>query len=166
MLVLATLLFVPILIPLSVYSERAMTLMVGDGRIAQLAAHYLKIVSIGMPFQVWATCYSEFFKCQGKPRYILISTIMASICHWILSYILCVKLGMRLEGVAIATASYFMIRFAIREMICRFDSRIRRETVGCIFESCSWEGLSKVHSMGWSSMTNKVMTWWAFDIFT
>ena len=120
MLILKTLIFMPILIPLQ-YSETFLNFMVKDPRIAHLAARYVSIVTLSMPFEMYATCYSQLFKYQGKPHYILISTIVSSICHWILSYYFCIVLEMKIEGVALATACYFTIRFLIREILSRLD---------------------------------------------
>lgn len=97
-----------------------------------------------MPCQVWATCYSEFFKCQGKPKYILVSTILASACHWALSYLLCVVFDLKFKGIAIATACYFTIRFLIRVIICRLDEEFKLNRIS-LLDKLSWTDLGQVH---------------------
>jgi Na+-driven multidrug efflux pump len=90
---------------------------------------------------------------------------MASLCHWTLSYSFCIVLDMRMKGVACATAFYFVIRFLIRLSICHYDKEFKNNRVSILDEK-SWKDLIQVHRVGFNTMSIKVMSWWAFDIFT
>jgi len=68
-------------------------------------------------------------------------------------------------GIAIATGGYYVVRFALRLIFARCDKELSKHSVS-LMDPRSWENLNEMHQYGFSTMTLKVMTWWAFDVFT
>jgi len=97
--------------------------------------------------------------------YILMSTVLASFTHWIVAYILCCVFDYKMIGIAIATGSYYVARFLLRLIFSKCDKELSKNSVS-FKDPRSWENLREMHEYGFSTMTLKVMTWWAFDVFT
>lgn len=93
------------------------------------------------------------------------STVLASFSHWTIAYILCCVFDYKMIGIGISTGSYYIIRFLLRTVFARCDKELSKHSVA-LNDPKSWENLSEMHQYGFSTMTLKVMTWWAFDVFT
>lgn len=78
---------------------------------------------------------------------------------------LCLDLGWKMHGIAIATAIHFFLRFFFTRTICHMDSKLSENMVSIRAPEC-WEGLGEMFKFGFDFFLLRVMGWWAFDVFT
>ena len=102
MLILASSIFVPLLIPLWFVDNLFLKMV--EYRVATLATSYVRIVSIGGIMSVLSAPFAMATTGQGKPRYSIISTLLASVVHYFLAPYLCDTLGWKFTGIAISSS--------------------------------------------------------------
>ena len=103
MIILVTLIFTPLLIPLQFIKYLFIAMGLNE-HICQLAATYIRIVAPGILTYSWAVCYSSYATQQGKPKYTLISNIVASLVHWYMAYYFGLTLNWKMTGVALSSS--------------------------------------------------------------
>ena len=164
MIVLSLCMFTPLLVPL--WFSRSFFDLFVEPRVAIMATRYVKIVSVGGIINVVGSSFQFFSTGQGKPRYILLSTLTASTVHFIIAKIL-VDQGYALTGCAIASSIQFVVRTCIWVLVATCDKDLNKSLVS-IKDPRVWdkEGFRELNHQGWSSFLLKVMGWWAFDVFT
>ena len=95
----------------------------------------------------------------------MISTIGASLVHWVVAYVLAVHYDMKMIGVAIASCVQFIMRFVIVYWLAHRDEDLQRSLIPLSHED-SFKDLGHIVQVGYQSFLLKVMGWWAFDVFT
>lgn len=113
----------------------------------------------------WSAAYQSLAISIGKPKYFLFSTVGASLLHYTLAYILGVKYGLNIVGVAIASNIHFIARFLIIYSLILKDEESRKCLIPLRHED-SFIDLREIFKVGYDSFVNRVMGWWAFDVYT
>ena len=163
-LITSTLIFVPILIPIQFSEHLFLWLGLGD-EIAREASLYMRIASPGIICFLWGNGFLMFCSLQGKPFVNVINKLFPSLIHIWLAHHLAVTLDMRIRGIAIATLIHFILRFLFAMSYAFYKPELRKG-LQPLTHPKSVENLSEVTSLGYHSFLNRVMGWWAFDVFT
>lgn len=74
-----------------------------SSQVLPLAEEYLRIILYGAAFQCVATCGNNFSRAQGNPNNAMISMLIGAGFNILFDYILIVRLGMGMQGAALAT---------------------------------------------------------------
>ena len=156
--------FVPFLIPL-MFVEHLFYAFNQPQEIVQIASTYVKIVAPGIVMYMFGDTYAYFAECQGKPKYVMISTVGASIFHWFIAHYLVKELNMKMTGIAIATSLHFVMRFLIAVLCVRRDRELQKSLIP-LNHPDSFKNLGEIAKLGGQSILLYVMGWWAFDVFT
>ena len=134
-------------------------------QISELSSWYVRIIAPGILTYVWGACIANYSSSCGKPRYEALMTIIPSIIHWVLAYILAVNYDMKIIGVAISSSVHFFFRFLVILICVRCDSELNKGLIS-LFHEDSWKSLGHITKVGWNAFLLGVMGWWAFDVFT
>jgi len=102
MLVIETLVFVPILVPIQ-FIDKLFFAMGVEPAIAEQAALYIRLTSPGLIFLGWSMDYIMYGQHQGKPIINLISFGGASVIHFFLAYYLAITLNWKMWGLGVAS---------------------------------------------------------------
>jgi len=95
MLIVASVLFLPFTISLQ-FVDHIFVAMGVDKLVAEQAAIFVRIASIGVYLYIQTSCYQNIAISMGKTHYVLFSTVGASILHWVLCPILVIKLDWKM----------------------------------------------------------------------
>ena len=102
MFILYSSIFMPLLIPL--WFSNHLFLKIVEYRVATMATTYVRFVAIGGMISNLARPFDFATSGQGKPRYNILSTILASVVHFFLAPYLCDTLGWKFTGIAISSS--------------------------------------------------------------
>ena len=164
MIILVTLIFLPLLIPLQFVKH--LFLAIGQSEeVSSAAATYIRVIAPFIVIYALGKCYTEYANMQGKPQYQLYSTIIASVVHWFLVYYLALDLDLKMFGVALSSGIHFFLRTFFAILFCTFDTKLRRCEIS-LFDSASRTDLGPLALIGWQTFLVRVMGWWAFDVIT
>ncbi|WP_423363367.1 MATE family efflux transporter [Mycoplasma sp. P36-A1] len=86
-----------------IFHDQLIYILGADETIYELCISYLYPLLVGLPFVILGFIFQQFFISDGKPSIGLIGSIIGGILNIFLDYFLIVKLGMGLQGAAIAT---------------------------------------------------------------
>ena len=74
------------------------------GNVYPLAAAYLSITCIGLPFHMFTHTASNIIRADGSPTYSMLCTVSGAVLNVFLDWLFMFPLGMGLKGAAMATA--------------------------------------------------------------
>jgi len=123
MLILSTVIFAPILIPIQ-YIEHFFLAIGQSANVSSQAAVYVRVFSPSIITFCWGYSYTQYAQYQGKTWYAFYATLGASVIHWFLAQHLAVTLDMKMMGVAISSCVHFVCRFLIGYACVRCDREI------------------------------------------
>lgn len=147
MIIIVTLIFTPLLIPLQ-WIEHLFIAIGQSESVSKTAATYIRVLAPFVIIYSQGMCYSFYATHQGKPRYTLYSTIIASVVHYFLVYYLALDLDMKMTGVALSSGVQFILRTVVLMICCWCDKDLRRSEVS-IFHPSSRQDLGEMLKIGW-----------------
>lgn len=77
------------------------------------AYSYMRIIIIGLVFQLISFTMAAIVRCEGKPFLSMISQVLSAVTNIVLDYIFIGPLGMGVEGAALATILGQLVGFSI-----------------------------------------------------
>ena len=118
-----------------------------------------------MIFHFFGVSYNNFAAMHGVTHYTLIGTIIATLFHYTLTYILCHIYNLKMLGVAISTSLHFVCRFVVPYILVTTNSFFEESLIPFSSKE-SRTDLCDIIKIGFQTIQLRVMGWWAFDVFT
>lgn len=144
------LIFVPFLFPI-LFIEHLFLFMGQNEHISQIAGLYCRMVAPGMIFYAVGLSYANFAVLHGITHYTLLTNIISSGLHYVLTYILCYIYDFKMLGVAIATCLHFICRFFVPYFLVTRNSFFDESLIP-FSDKDSWKGLGEMISLGFVSV--------------
>jgi putative MATE family efflux protein len=89
------------------FTEPLLNLVGAKGIIFEMAQDYLKIMLLGSAFFIAGIALDPLVRNDGQPHFVMEIAVVGAVSNIILDYILVMKLGMGMQGAAIATILAF-----------------------------------------------------------
>jgi len=164
MMVIQTLVFLPVLIPIQFIDKFFLACGV-DTAIAEQAALYVRLTSPGLIFLGWSVDLMMYGQHQGKPVVNLISIGGASILHFFIAYYFAITLEWKMWGLGVASCIQFFNRFVLGFLYTKLQPELSKGLIPITSED-TFKGWGEVAIAGYHSFLLRVMSWWTFDLFT
>jgi putative MATE family efflux protein len=117
-----------------------MTLLGGSGHVADLAARYLRLSALGLPFALTALAGQGWLRGMSRLREPLVILLAANAANVVLEIVLVYGLGLGLDGSALGTVvAQLGMGAAFAALLLRADAPSRRVT---------WSGIRALLSIG------------------
>lgn len=91
----------------------SLSLLTSDHQIILLAKQYLEVIYIGVIFQLMGFILTSIARAEGFPIVSMVSMLIAAVVNIILDYVFIARLGMGVQGAALATIIGQFLGFAV-----------------------------------------------------
>lgn len=111
------------------------------------------------------TAVLQYASSSGKTKYALYSNAIASFAHWAIAIGFFDKYEDKMTIIAIASSFQFFVRFLVA-FVCVYTDKEIAEGLIPLTDPESTKDLKEMLALGGNSILLRVMSWWAFDVFT
>ncbi len=86
-----------------IFMDKLLFLIGASPETFDLAKNYLVIVSLGGPFVMFSTCFSNILRAEGQAKKAMVGQVLGNIINIVLDPIMILTLNLNITGAAIAT---------------------------------------------------------------
>lgn len=93
------------------------------------------------------------------------STIIGSLFHWTFAICMFDKFENKMTPIAIASGLQFFVRSVVSFTCANCDPDVSKAIIS-FRDPASWKDLGEMAKYGINTVMLRVMSWWAFDVYT
>jgi MATE family multidrug resistance protein len=148
-----------------IFIDKILLTLGQDPEVVANAAIYAWCCVPGIMFYSWGACYSKYLTAQRITYVGTLSTITASLVHFVVAYVLAVYYELDMLGIGISTSIHFFIRFLVSYGYVNWSGKFNQHKVPLSDPDCRRNIKPQLYlSLQCASLA--VWSWWAMDIFT
>jgi Na+-driven multidrug efflux pump len=157
--------FIPVFLILEIFIPNILALYNLDPMVTKLAVEYIRFTACGVIVSAYGVTYSSWATACGKNQVGMFSTILASIVHLTIVWNIFDKFDNKMTPIAISSMIQFFCRATFSILFTVMDSDMRKAFIP-YSDPESRKDLREMYAHGGNTILLRVMSWWAFDVFT